>query len=54
MTMSNAIDATCQITIYITTLALGLRLKQGHGKVQVETATWESPSHSQKCEKVKE
>ncbi len=34
----------------VTTLALGLRPKQGHGKVWVESATQKSLSHSQECE----
>jgi len=36
----------------VTTLALGLRPKQGHGKVQAESAAWESHSHFLECEKV--
>jgi p-aminobenzoyl-glutamate transporter AbgT len=35
---------------YVTTLGLGSRLGQWHGKVQIESATWESHSHSQECE----
>jgi hypothetical protein len=31
----------------VTTLALGSWSKQGHGKVQVRNATWESHLHSQ-------
>jgi hypothetical protein len=36
----------------VTTLALGLRPRQGHGKVWVESATQESHSHSWECERV--
>jgi hypothetical protein len=36
----------------VTTLALGSWPKQGQGKVQVESATQESHSHSQECERV--
>jgi hypothetical protein len=32
------------------TLALGLRQKQKHGKVQAKNATWESHLYSQECE----
>jgi hypothetical protein len=37
---------------YVTTLALGLQLGQGHGKVQVGSATRESHSLSWECERV--
>jgi hypothetical protein len=35
---------------YVTTLALGSRLGQGHGKVQIESVTRESHLHSRECE----
>jgi len=37
---------------FITTLTLGLWPKQGHGKLWVESATWESHSHSWECGRV--
>jgi hypothetical protein len=33
-------------------LVLGLQPKQGHGKVQVESATQKSHSHSRECARV--
>jgi hypothetical protein len=36
----------------VTTLSLGLLSKQGHGRVWAESATRESHSHSQECERV--
>jgi hypothetical protein len=36
----------------VTILTLGLRPKQGPGKVRAESATWESHSHFQKCKRV--
>jgi hypothetical protein len=39
---------------YATTLALGSQPKKGYGNVWAENATWESHSHSQDCEGVKE
>jgi len=36
----------------VTTLTLGSWLSQGHGKVQADSATRESHSHSRKCKKM--
>jgi hypothetical protein len=38
------------ISLIVMTLTLGLKPRQGHGKVKAESATWESHSHSRKCE----
>jgi len=35
-----------QFFIIVMTFALSSRPRQGHGKVRVESATWESHSHS--------
>jgi hypothetical protein len=40
------------ISLVVMILVLSLRPKQGHGKVQVESATQESHSHSRECERV--
>jgi hypothetical protein len=41
-----------QHIVNVTTLALGSRPKQGHGKMWTKNATQKSHSHSWECEKV--
>jgi hypothetical protein len=38
------------VFIYVTTITLGLRLRQRHGKLQVESVTKESRLHFWECE----
>jgi hypothetical protein len=40
------------LVMNVSTLALGSQPRQRHGKVQVESATWESHSHSRECDRV--
>jgi hypothetical protein len=44
-------NITCQNNFLVTTLALGLWPRQGHGKVWPESATHESYSHFQECKR---
>lgn len=38
--------------LYLMTLALDSRPKQGHKKMQAENVAWESHSHSRECGKM--